>query len=139
MGLGVIDGFLAGADVPHAPWGDDDELRSQRLVRQLEPDLIVALPRAAVRHGVRIPRGQSYLGFGLERPGDGSAQQIFPLIDGPGTEHGKEVVPGELLPKVHDVQLRCAGGLGFLLQACEVLVLSHVGADGDDLGPCSSP
>ena len=52
---GVVDGVLARNDVPLAPRRDHRKLRRQRLVGQLEADLVVALAGAAV--GQRVAAG----------------------------------------------------------------------------------
>src|SRR5207248_4854234 len=85
---GVLDGVLAGDDVPFAPGGDHGELRSERLVSELEADLVVALAGAAMRKGVAAGFERDFdLTFGEQRPGDRGAEQILMLIDTAGADH----------------------------------------------------
>ena len=50
--LGVVDGVLAGLDVPDSPRSDDLQMGCEGLVGQLEADLVVAFSGAAVAEGV---------------------------------------------------------------------------------------
>ena len=52
-GVSVIDFVFARSDVPFPPGGNDFQLRIESLVGELEPDLIVAFPGAAVGHRIR--------------------------------------------------------------------------------------
>ncbi len=90
---GVFDGVLARNDVPFAPRRDHRELRRQRLVGQLEADLVVALARAAVRQRVAAGGQRHFhLLLGQQRPGDGSAQQVLVLVDAAGAHQLPEVL-----------------------------------------------
>jgi hypothetical protein len=48
VGGGIGESILARADVPLAPRRNHLELGSERLVRELESDLVIPLPGAAV-------------------------------------------------------------------------------------------
>ena len=135
MGLRVVDGLLAGADVPHAPRGDHVEVGREGLVGQLEAHLVVALAGAAVGDGVRaFLQGDLHLVLGLQGPGDGGAQQVLALVDGARAQQGEQEVLRELVAQVEEVELGGARGHRLLLEARQVLVLPHVRADADDLG-----
>ena len=53
VGLGVIDLFLSGLDVPLTPGGDDGHVGCETLDGQFETDLVVALAGGAVGNGIR--------------------------------------------------------------------------------------
>ena len=90
---GVLDGVLARNDVPFAPWRDHRQLRRQRLVGQLEADLIVALAGAAVRQGVAAGGERDFhLLLGQQRPGDRGAEQILVLVDAAGAHQLPEIL-----------------------------------------------
>ena len=92
---------LAGREVPDAPRSDHPDSRRQRVGPEFETHLVVALAGGAVCDGVCTGvRGDLHEPFGDEWPGDRSAQQVFALVDGVGTEHGEHEVAGELLAQV---------------------------------------
>ena len=69
--LGEVQQGLAGAELPFAPGGDDANVGLQRIITQLEPDLIVALAGRAVTDGVGADlTGDLDLALGDQRPGD---------------------------------------------------------------------
>ncbi len=115
--LSKLDGILAASDTPFAPWGNYFQFRVQRLVGELEADLIVPLAGGTMGDGVRtFQLGDFHLTFGDKRAGHGRAQKIFPLVDRPRHHGGKNVVGEELLPQVFDVNLTGTRCKGFLFQ-----------------------
>ena len=89
------------------------QFRGQGHVGQLEAHLVVALAGGPVAYRVRPGLlGHVHLGLGNQRPGNGGAQQILPLIQGVGPEDGEDKIPGKLFPQVFDIHLGRAGGHG---------------------------
>ena len=81
-------------------------MRRQRLVGQLEADLVVALAGAAVgdRVGAFEERDLDLV-LGDDRPRHRGAEEVLPLVDRPGAERGEDVLAEELLAGVDDVGL----------------------------------
>ncbi len=125
-------------ELPLAPRRDDLDLRVQRIGRELEPHLIVALAGRAMRDRVRagLPRDLDEA-LGDERPGDGGAEQILPLIDRVGAEHREHEVAHEFLAHVldEDVLRLDAHQLRLAPRRLQLLALPEIGGEGDDLAP----
>jgi hypothetical protein len=132
--LGVGDAVGARLEVPLAPRRDDRELRRECAERQLEADLVVAFARGTV--GNRITAGFASdfsLMFCDQRPRERSAEQVAPLVDGRARDRGVHEVAHELLAHVaHDAVDR-ARGARLLGQPRQLLLLTHVGRERDDL------
>ena len=93
----------AAGQVPFAPWGDDLDVRLQRVIAELETDLIVALAGRAM--GDRIGAdllGDLDLPLGDQRARDRGAQQVLALIQRVGAEHREDEVADEGLAQVVD-------------------------------------
>src|ERR1039457_4477456 len=130
---GVVDGVLARRDVPLAPRRDDRELRRERHVRELEPDLVVALPGAAVRERVAARRERDLdLLLGDERARRGRAEQVVVLVCGARLEDREQVVLCELVLCVDEEELGSAGLLRLLFEARGLLGLADVYRNGHD-------
>src|SRR5262249_2696433 len=124
VALGIFDGVFSGDDVPFAPGRDHFQVRGQRLIGQLEADLIVTLSRAAVHEGVgAFLGGDLHLPLGENRPRHGGAQQIFVLVNRPGAQRGVNIIRDELFAQVLDVELAGAGLYGFRFQPFEFVPL----------------
>jgi hypothetical protein len=68
-----------------------------------------------------------------DRPRDGGAEHVQPLVERVRAEHREQEVPHELLAQVALHVLRGAGLLRLLVEAAHLLALAEVGAEGDDL------
>src|SRR4029450_1433172 len=91
---GVRDLVLSRLQRPLAPRPDYRKLRRQRPVRELEADLVVALPRAAVRE--RVATGflrDLDLDAGDQRTGERGAEEVTPLVNRAGAQGGEDGVP----------------------------------------------
>src|ERR1700687_2598184 len=88
-----IDRVFARRDRPFAPWRDDLQLRRERLIRELESNLIVSLAGAAVRHGI-TSGGQRDLDLLSrdERSCCGGAEEVVLLVDRSSLQDGKEII-----------------------------------------------
>ncbi len=141
--LGVLDGRLAARQCPPrvAPRREDRQVRRQRHVGQLEPDLVVALAGGAVGDGVGAVRPRHLdLVLGDERPRDARAQQVLALVHRPGLEHRPEVIGDELLAQVLDEDLAGAAPAGLLDDAVEFAgALPQVGHERHDLAAVRLP
>lgn len=131
----VFDGVFAAPDVPLAPWSDHGEIGGERGVGQLEADLVVSFPRAAVRERVGANlAGDFDLAAGDERAAHGGAEEVFAAVDGASAEGGEDEIPHVLLAQVFHVALVGAGGDGLGLDPLELVALADVGGDADHLG-----
>ncbi len=131
----ISEELLARAVLPFTPGGDDGQLRRERLKGQLEADLIVPLPRAAVGERVRtdLPRDRNHAATD-DRPGHRGAQQVLPTVHRPGPKRGPDEILHEALSEILAVEFRGACRLGLLGQSFEAARLTDICGDADDLG-----
>ena len=136
MGLGVVDGLVAGQGEV-ADRGDAGEVRGEVGDAHLEADLVVALAGGAVaddRRAVLARRRHQVLDD--DRPGERGHQRVAVHVERVGLQGGQAVVVGELLAGVHDLGLDRPAGQGALADDLEVLtVLADVDRARDHLGP----
>ena len=134
MLLGELDEVGARYEVPFPPGRDDFDVGVQRIIGELEADLVVALAGGAVTDGVGAGLARDLdLPFGDQRPGDGRAEQVDALIERVGAEHREDVVADEFLAQILDEDLLDAEHLGFLPRRLELLALAEIGGEGHDL------
>ncbi len=134
--LGELDELGAARQVPFAPGGDDGHVRLQRVVGELEADLVVALAGGAVGDGIGADGlGDLDLALGDERAGDGGAEEIEALIHRVGAEHREDVVLHEGLAQVvhEDVLGLDAEQQRLVARRAQFLALAEIGGEGDDL------
>ena len=132
--LRVLNFLRACAKLPLTPWSNDREVRCERLDRQLEAHLVVALARRAVRDGVRaLLLRDFHKSLGDQRTRERRTQEIFPFVDSLRLERRPDVVFEKFLRKVFDVCLRCAGLQRLVMHGSDFVALSDVDARGDDL------
>ncbi len=134
--LGEVEQGFAAAVLPLAPGGDHADVGLQRIVAELEADLVVALAGGAMADGVGADlAGDLDLLLGDQRTGDGGAEQVLALIDRVGPEHREHVVPHELLAQVFDEDvLRLDPEQQRLLaRRPQLLALAQVGGEGHHL------
>ena len=134
MRLGVVDLLVARFEVPNTPRRDDLHVGRERLDRQLETDLIVALARAAVADRVRtlFERDLDDL-LGDDGARKAGAEQVLALIDRARFERREDIVVDELVGEIGDVQLARARLDRLLFKTLELLALTDVARDRDDL------
>ena len=132
---GEVEQVGARLERPVAPWRDDLDVGVERIGRQLEADLVVALAGRAMRDrvGARFPGDLDQV-LGDQRPGDRRAEQIEPFILRVGAEHREDEVAHELLAHVDDADVLDAEQLGLLARRLQLAALAEVGGEGDDLG-----
>ena len=95
----VLDGILSRPNLPLAPGRNHLHFRSQGLVGELEPDLVVPFACAAVRQRIATcPFSHLYLGLSEQGTGNGGTQQVFVLVDGTRTNQWPQVVFNKLVP-----------------------------------------
>ena len=132
----VLNRLLAAIDLPQAPRCDHLKVRRERLVGEFKPNLVVSLPGTPVSHSIgTFQEGHINLVFGLQRAGNGGAQEVLSLVDGAGSKHREEVVGYELLTDIPDVELAGTGRERPFLHLFEVLILADVRAHAHHLGP----
>ena len=125
------------AKLPFAPRRDDLDVGLERVGRELEPHLVVALAGRAVGDRVRPDfAGDLDQPLGDQRPRDRGAEQILALVLRVGAEHREHVVAHEFLAQVldEDVLGLDAEHFGLRARGLQLLALAEVGGEGDDLG-----
>ena len=127
----VLDQLAARIEVPFPPRGDHLDLGIERVGAELEPDLVVALARRAMGHGI----GADLMGnldqpLGDQRARDRGAEQVGAFIQRIGAKHRKDVVAHEFLAQVLDEDLRGAHELGLGARRLELLALAQIGGEG---------
>ena len=137
MLLGEVEQLLAALELPLAPRRDDLDVGLQRIIAELEADLVVALAGGAVtdRVGADLPRDLD-LPLGDQRPGDRRAEQVMALVVRVGAEHREDEVADELLAQVvdEDVLGLDAEHLGLAPGRLDLLALAEIGGEGHHLG-----
>ena len=128
--LGIVDQAGPAGQVPFAPRGDDPDVRLEGEIGQLEADLVVALAGRAVgdRVGAGLVRDLD-LAFGDQRPGDRGAEQVGPLIDRVGPEHREDIIAGEFLAQILDIDFPNAEHLGLAPRRLKLLALAEIGGE----------
>ena len=104
--LGVVEEAGARGQIPFAPRRDDLDVGLQRVIGQLEADLVVALAGRAMgdRVGADLARDLD-LALGDQRPGDRGAEQICALVKRVGAEHREDKIADEFLAQILDEDL----------------------------------
>ena len=133
--LGEGDQRRARGEVPFAPRRDDLDVGLERIGRELEAHLVVALAGRAVgdRVGADLA-GDLDEALGDQRPGDRGAEQILALVLRVGAEHREDVVADEFLAQVldEDVLGLDAEQLRLAPRRLELVALAEIGGEGDD-------
>ena len=135
--LGEVQQGLTALEVPLPPGRDHPDIGFERVIAQLEADLVIALAGGAVTDGVGAGQPRDLdLALGDQRPGDRGAEQVLALIDGVGPEHGEDEVADELLAHVLDENvLRLhPGGERLGAGGFDLLALAQVGGEGHHFG-----
>ena len=135
--FGELDQPRARGEVPFAPRCDHRHVGLERVIGQLEANLVVALAGRAVRHRIGADLlGDLDLLLGDQRARDRRAEQILSLVDRVGAEHRKHVVADELLAQVldEDVLRLDAEQDRLVARGRQLLALAEIGREGDDLG-----
>src|SRR5690606_26263515 len=106
----------------------------QRIITQLEPNLIIALSGCTMRYGIR-PRcaGDLNLPLGTQTPRNAGAKQIFAFINSICTKHGKDIVAHTLLAQVFNKYFLDAKLFGLGSFRFDFLVLTNISGEGHDL------
>ena len=131
--LGEFEELAAGIEVPLAPGRDHLDVGIERVIAELETDLVVALAGGAMGDGLGPGLMRDLdLALGDERPRDRGAEQVEPLVEGVGAEHREDEVAHELLAQVLDVDLLDPQHLGLAPGGLQLLALAEVGGEGDD-------
>ncbi len=133
--LGEVDQVGPRLELPFAPWRDHLDRRIEGVGGQLESDLVVAFAGRTVGDGV----GAGLVGdldeaLGDQRAGNRRSEEVDPLIDRVHPHHREDEVADEFLAKVLDVDLLDPHQFRLLAGRLQLLALSEIGGEGDDLG-----
>ena len=133
--LRVGDLLFPRVELPEPPRGDDRHVGGERLDRQLEPHLVVALAGAAVDDCVgALLLGDLNQPFRDDRPRKGGAQQVFALVDRARLDGRDDKIVDEFLGEVLDVAFGGARLDRLLLKPLELAhALPDVGRDRNHL------
>ena len=133
--FGEVDQVGAALEFPFAPGGDDLDVGVQRIGREFEAHLVIALAGGAMGDGIGAGlRGDLDQALGDQRPGDGGAEQIDAFIEGIGAEHREDEIADEFLAQVLDIDFLDAQQLGLLAGRLQLATLAQIGGEGHDLG-----
>ena len=136
MQLGEGEQRGARGETPFAPRRDDLDVGLERIGRELEAHLVVALAGRAVRDRVRPDfAGDLDEPLGDEGARDRRAEQILALVLRVGAEHREHVVADELLAQVLDEDVLGLDAEQFRLLArrLQLLALAEIGGERNDL------
>ncbi len=99
--LGEVDQVGARLEGPVAPRRDHLDVGVERIGRQLEADLVVALAGRAMGDGVGAGFGRDLdQPLGDQRPGDRRAEQVNAFVDRIGAEHREDEIADEFLAQI---------------------------------------
>ena len=100
---------------------------------QLKTNLIIALAGAAMADGIgTFLDGDVHQSLGNTGTGMGSAQQVL-LIHRAGLEAGDDVIVHILVGQIQHIQLAGAGLQRLFFQTLQLVRLTHITGNGDDL------
>ena len=123
----------------HAPFTDgcdDLEVRRERCGRDVEPHLVVALARAAVRdRGRTLAPGDLDHHGGDQRAAQRGRERVLLLIDGSRLQRRPHKQLQEWRPAIGDIRRRRAGLQCSRLDRVEVLLLAEVDGERDHVPP----
>ena len=133
--LGEVDQVGARLELPFPPGRDDLDVGVERVGRQLEAHLVVALAGGAVgdRVGARV-MGDLDEALGDERAGDRGAEQVDAFVERVHAEHREDEVAHEFLAQILDVDLLDAEHLGLAARRLQLLALAEIGGESHHLG-----
>ena len=87
-----------------------------------------------MRYGVRAGQARDLdLALGDERAGDRRAQQVFPLVNRVGAEHGEDEIAHEFLAQIVDKDFLDAELLRLFSRRLELFALADIGSECDHL------
>src|SRR5207237_2680947 len=106
----------------------------ERLISELETDLIVALAGAAVRDGI-ASRGERDLDLLArdERPRGRRAEEVVLLVNRAGVQDRKEIVGRELRLRIDEMEIARAGAIRLFGETGSLFGLADVDRDRDDV------
>jgi hypothetical protein len=132
LGIGIVHRDIVALAVGHQ--GLPGGKVPQRVGAKLEAYLVIALAGGAMGDGIRTGLvGNLDQALGDQWTGNGSTQQVLPLIHGVGAEHGEHEVAHELLAQVVDVDLLDTHGLGLGTGGLHLFSLADIGSEGHHL------
>ena len=130
----ILDQIFAALEIPFPPRRYHPDGGIKRIVAQFEADLIVPLAGCAVRNRIgAFGRGDLHLTFCNKRPGDGRSQEIAPLVERIGAEHGKHEIPHKFFLQILDEALARPGTGGLVRNMSQLFALPHIGGESDNL------
>src|SRR6516164_3521091 len=134
MLLGIVYEPGARSQVPFAPGRDDLDVRIERIIAELEANLVVALAGGAMGDGIGADlAGDLDLALGDQRPRDRGTEQVGAFIERVGAKHRENKVAHKLLAQILDKDLAGAEQLGLATCRLELLALAEIGGECDDL------
>ena len=132
--LGELQQPRAAGQLPLTPRRDDLDVGLQRIIAELEANLVVALAGRAMCHRIGSDLfGNLDLPLRDQRPRDRRAQQILAFIESIGAEHREDEVAHEGLAQIVHEDFLHAEHLGLLPRRAEFLALAEIGGERDHL------
>ena len=133
MLFGPGDQRGAAGQIPFAPRRDHLDVGVQRIGRQFEAHLIIALARRAMRHRV----GAGFLGdldqpLRNQRPRDRGAEQVIALVPRIGAHHREDEIADEFLFQIVDIDMFGLDPhqLGLGARGLQFFALPQIGGEG---------
>src|SRR5215469_2043215 len=134
MSLGVFEEPGARVEVPHPPRRDDFDVGGERIIAELETDLVVPLASRAVRDGIGADLAGNFdLPLRDQRARDRGAEEIGALVKRIGAEHREDKIADELLAQIVDKDLTDAEHLRLLARRFELFALTQIGGECHNL------
>src|ERR1700737_2735943 len=138
MLLGIIEKPGARGEIPFAPGCYDLDVGGERVVAELEADLVVALAGGAMGDGIGADLASDLdLPLGDQRGRDRGAEKVGAFIERVGAKHRKDEIAHKLLAQIVDKDLADPEQLGLAARRSQLLALAEIGGKGDDLAAIS--
>src|SRR3984957_13905052 len=132
MGFGVVQAVFTRLQRPLTPGGDDFQVGSERLIRMLKTDLVVAFAGASMGYSVRAFRQRHfYLVLGDHGTRDRRTEEVLMLVNSSGAHGRIDILAHELVSQVEHHGLLGAGSVGFCDHGVQILTLADIGNHGD--------
>ena len=130
----VFQELFPGSKIPFTPWGNDADIGLQSVIAKLKAHLIIALAGGAVSDRIRFCFLRNLdLALGNQRARDTGTQQVFPLINRVGAEHGKNKITHKLFAQIFYEYLLDAELFSFCACRFNFLPLADIRSKRDDL------
>src|SRR5580698_520288 len=130
--LGVVEAIFARFEIPFAPWCDNFQLGSKRLISHLKANLIVAFTSATMTDSrSALPQRDFNLMLCDHGTGERSSEQILIFINRTCFQRRPDVSGKKFFAQIFDNDLAGSSFVGLVDDSLDIISLTHVSDHGD--------